>query len=395
MKDLKVDNNIVITDIEYVLQGIADISGKPVPAEDTILKFITKEKNTRFYIDKKGNSKMQPDGDVVYLWLDSGYVDYKGNPIFISLLNSMGTYTGYYFGVASDLMKSIKAFFPKNAKVINNNLGAFKAKYEKKIAERTHLHIYNEHQYLLDICNEESEVNSWGGLFDDIEVASDEEPIIETIEEAEELPAMTIQEEEITVGLLLDTIDSMQDYIDELLAEIEKCYTEDKARIQELEDKNEEYKRALMQMRNFVDNEQADEKENDSWGGHELLERKGRILVLGATSLDISTMSGIAKLYGFEKKDFCFETDYSKVVNFAGRINNGEKYAAIILGACPHKVAGLGDWSSLIEKCKQDPTMPMAFDARSMSGELKVTKESFKTVLSQICSMLMEARKVA
>ena len=117
--------------------------------------------------------------------------------------------------------------------------------------------------------------------------------------------------------------------------------------------------------------------------------------MLGATSLDISTMSGIAKLYGFEKKDFCFETDYSKVVNFAGRINNGEKYAAIILGACPHKGAGLGDWSSLIEKCKQDPAMPMAFDARSMSGELKVTKESFKTVLSQICSMLMEARKVA
>lgn len=395
MKDLKVDNNIVITDIEYVLQGIADISGKQVPAADTILKFITKEKNTRFYIDKKGNSKMQPDGDVVYLWLDSGYVDYKGNPIFISLLNSMGTYTGYYFGVANDLMKSIKAFFPKNAKVINNNLGAFRAKYEKKISERTHPHIYDEHQYLLDICNEESEVNSWGGLFDDIEVAYDEEPIIEVIEEAEELPAMTMQEEEITVGLLLDTIDSMQDYIDELLAEIEKCYTEDKARIQELEEKNAEYKRALMQMRNFVDNEQADEKENDSWGGYELLERKGRILVLGATSLDISTMSGIAKLYGFEKKDFCFETDYSKVVNFAGRINNGEKYAAIILGACPHKVAGLGDWSSLIEKCKQDPAMPMAFDARSMSGELKVTKESFKTVLSQICSMLMEARNVA
>lgn len=395
MKDLKVDNNIVITDIEYVLQGIADISGKPVPAADTILKFITKEKNTQFYIDKKGNSKMQPDGDVVYLWLDSGYVDYKGNPIFISLLNSMGTYTGYYFGVANDLMKSIKAFFPKNAKVINNNLGAFKAKYEKKISERTHLHIYDEHQYLLDICNEESEVNAWGGLFDDIEVAYDEEPIIEAIDEAEELPAMTIQEEEITVGLLLDTIDSMQDYIDELLAEIEKCYTEDKARIQELEEKNAEYKRALMQMRNFVDNEQADEKENDSWGGHELLERKGRILVLGATSLDISTMSGIAKLYGFEKKDFCFETDYSKVVNFAGRINNGEKYAAIILGACPHKVAGLGDWSSLIEKCKQDPAMPMAFDGRSMAGELKVTKESFKTVLSQICSMLMEVRNVA
>ena len=395
MKDLRIDTNIVITDIEGVLRGIAEISGQPVPDEGTIFKFISQEENTRFYIDNKGNSKMQPEGEAVYLWLDSGFVDYNGNPIFISLINSLGTYSGYYYGIAKDLMKSIKAFFPKNGKLINNNLGAFRDKYEKKIAAREHLHIYDEQQYLLDICNSKSEVDYWSDLFEGIKILADDEPENVIDEKIVDEPTMTVEEEEITVGLLLDTIDSMQNYIDELLAEIEKCYIEDKAKIEELEEKNAEYKRALMQVRDFMEDGAEEDESTDFLGGHELLERKGKILILGATSIDINTMIGIAKFYGFEKKDFCFETDYKKVINFAGRINNGDKYAAIILGACPHKVAGLGDWSSIIEKCKQDPTMPIAFDARSMTGELKVTKESFKTVLSQVCCMLMDARSVA
>jgi hypothetical protein len=153
---------------------------------------------------------------------------------------------------------------------------------------------------------------------------------------------------------------------------------------------NEEYKAALVRMRNFVEEEsdQEDYTEEQGIGGHSLLGRNGKILVLGASALDQNTMNGIAKLYGFHKKDFEYETDYTKVVNFAGRINNSERYAAIIFGACPHKVAGLGDWSSIIEKCRQCEDMPCAFDARSHSGELKVTKESFKTALWNVCNEL-------
>ena len=158
----------------------------------------------------------------------------------------------------------------------------------------------------------------------------------------------------------------------------------------ELEAKNEEYKAALVRMRNFVEDESAqeDETEEQGIGGHSLLGRNGKILVLGASALDQNTMNGIAKLYGFHKKDFEYETDYTKVVNFAGRISNSERYVAIIFGACPHKVAGLGDWSSIIEKCRQCEDMPCAFDARSHSGELKVTKESFKTALWNVCNEL-------
>ena len=60
----------------------------------------------------------------------------------------------------------------------------------------------------------------------------------------------------------------------------------------------------------------------------------------------------------------------------------------MILGACPHKVQNLGDWRSLVEKCKNTEGMPIAIDARSRSGELKVTKESFREALLQICNEL-------
>nr|MCR4960298.1 hypothetical protein [Lachnospiraceae bacterium] len=88
-----------------------------------------------------------------------------------------------------------------------------------------------------------------------------------------------------------------------------------------------------------------------------------------------------------------FETDYAKIVSFAGRLNAGANgYAALILGAMPHKVANLGDWSSLVEKCRQSDSLPDAYDARSRSGELKVTKESFKKALMDICLDLKKKR---
>ena len=121
----------------------------------------------------------------------------------------------------------------------------------------------------------------------------------------------------------------MQNYIDELLGEIEKFNSEDKVRMAELEAKNEEYKAALVRMCNFVEEEtvQEIETEEQGIGGHSLLGRNGKILVLGVSALDQNTMNGIAKLYGFHKKDFEYETDYTKVINFARRINNSERYA--------------------------------------------------------------------
>ena len=396
MSELIIENGVIIDDAEAVLEGITKLSGKRISGAETFKKFITKEKATRFYIDNKCTCKMQPDKDTVYLWLDSGFTDYYGNPIMISLLNSHGEYRGHYVGSFQSLSNSIQGFFTRNTRDIKRNLGSLRNKYENKIADRKIKHIEDENEFLLSLCNEEETIGAMRFILDGIHVEYSEtiEENAEEIEtgESEKEPAydMNFREKEITIGLLLETIDGMQSYIDELLGEIEKFHSEDKIKIAELEAKNKEYKAALVRMRTFVEEEAAHGSENveEGFGGHSLLGKNGKILVLGATALDQNTMNGIAKLYGFEKKDLEYETDYTKVVNFAARINNCDRYAAIIFGACPHKVAGLGDWSSIIEKCRQCEEMPCAYDARSHSGELKVTKESFKAALWNVCREL-------
>lgn len=394
MGELVIESGIVIDDIDSVIAGIEEISGKKISDAATIKKFITQEKATKFYIDSKCSCRMLPDKDTVYLWLDSGYTDSKGNPIMISLLNSAGKFTGHYFGSMSVLAKSIRNHFPRNIKDINKNLGGLRGKYEHKIKDRKHAHIYDENEYLLSLCNGDEENSVMSKLLEGMADLYPAEPEAEEVVEEEIVEEMAydmnFREKEITVGLLLDTIDDMQSYIDELLAEIEKFNSEDRVRILELEAKNEEYKRALVQMRSYMDTESKEDVSSDveGFGGHELLGRNGKILVLGALALDMNTVNGIAKLYGFQKKDFQFETDYTKIKNFTGRMSNGEKYSAVILGACPHKVGNLGDWSSVIAKCKASEDMTCVVDARSYSGELKVTKESLKRALAEVCGEL-------
>ena len=221
---------------------------------------------------------------------------------------------------------------------IERNLGGLRNKYEYKISDRKVKHIVDENEFFLSLCNEEEAFGTMSFVLENIKVdfAEEAKEIEEQIIEAEEAkePAydMNFREKEITIGLLLETIDGMQNYNDELHVEIEKFNSEDKARMAELEPKNEEYKAALVRLRNFVEKEAVQEGENDEQGigGYSLLGRNGKILVLGASALDQNTMNGIAKLYGFHKKDFEYETDYTKVVNFAGRINNSERYAVII-----------------------------------------------------------------
>jgi len=406
MTEFIIENGVVIDDIESVVAGISNLSGKKILSAETIKKFILNEKNTRFYIDGKCSCRMQPERDSIYLWLDSGFTDRFGNPIMISLLNNYGTYTGHYYGTMNTLVVAIKNHFPRNMRDINRNFGTLKGKYNQKAADRTHRHIEDEQEYLLQLCNGNEENNVMAKLLKGVEIIATEEAEIQREQEAElaaeesaaeeEKKAMVYEmnfnEKEITVELLLETIDGMQEYIDELLGEIEKFNSEDRVRMAELEATNEKYKMALVQMRDYVQTEsvaeEADEAERDVFCGHELLGRGGKILVLGATSLDMNTMNGIAKLYGFQKKDFEYETDYTKVVSYAGRIKNCERYSAVIFGAIPHKVAGLGDWNNIIEKCKQSANMPYAIDARNYAGDLKVTKESYKMALKGICDEL-------
>ncbi len=397
MREFVIENGIVIDDVDSVVEGIRNITGKSLSDAETLRKFITKEKATKYYIDNKCLSKMQPDRDSIYLWLDSGFVDRYGNSIMISLLNdNYGGYSGHYFGTMDMLAKAIKSYYPRHSKDINRNLSNLKSKYQNKIADRNHRHIESEQEYLIMMSNGESNFSEIENLINGLNVSfadpveEPEEIIEETVAPQEPEPGfdMSFREKEITIGILLDTIDDMQDYINELLGELKKS-NEDKAKLQELEQKNKDLEQALVDIRSFNSAHNTEDiKAKELTDGHDLLGRRGKILVLGASAFDTKTMQGIAKLYGFRKGDFDFEVDYDKVVSFTGRCNKLEKYSAVILGACPHKVQNLGDWSSLIEKCKNTAGMPIAIDARSRSGELKVTKESFRETLIEICREL-------
>ncbi len=411
MREFVIENGIVIDDVDSVVEGIRNITGKPLTDAETIRRFITEEKATKYYIDKKCTGKMQPDRDTVYLWLDSGYVDRYGNSIMISLLNdNYGGYCGHYFGTMDNLANAIKSYFPGNTRDINRNLSTLKNKYQNKIADRNHRHIESEQEYLIMMCNGDSGyteierlINGLNLTFEDIatstetseaETPDSQSPEPQSIDATNSDPStnpdfnMTVREKEITVSLLLDTIDNMQSYINELLEELKKS-DEDRVKLQELEQKNRDLEQALVDIRSYnTEHNTPDDDAKEITEAHDLLGRRGKILVLGATTMDIKTMNGIAKTYGFHKDDFEYEVDYDKIKAFSGRSGKLEKYLAVILGACPHKVQNLGDWSSLIEKCKREEGMPIAIDARSRSGELKVTKESFRRALAEICGQL-------
>ena len=79
----------------------------------------------------------------------------------------------------------------------------------------------------------------------------------------------------------------------------------------------------------------------------------------------------------------------------AGRVSYGERFSAIILGACPHKVAKLEDYSSFVQKCKNDENLPDTYETRTNSGELKLTKESFRKALEAMMRDMMEKKQIA
>lgn len=397
MSEFVIEKGIVVDDAEAALNVLRQVASTDVTGMDTVRKFVTGQKATKFYVDDRAAVKMAPERGVIYLWIDTGFVDKYGNPVFISLLKNGESYSGHIVGTAKTLAKGIIAFFPRNKQYIDKNIGDFRAKYDKKISCRAVRHIENEEKYFINSCNDEGGLSDMARQLANLHIVYEDavEELIEEEPEAEPeetLADWSAEENEITLGILLDKIDEMQAYIRELLHTIEELSTESNEKIVTLQKKNAEYEQSLKQIREFMISEEADrearEKEKEYHKGHELIARKGKILVLGATEISKTDMQGIFKTYGFEKGDVDYELDYSKVVSVAGRITTEGRYCAIIFGACPHKASETNGWSSLIEKYKAKEDGPVAIDARTNSGKLKVTKDSFKKALLKMCEEL-------
>lgn len=386
MTECIIENGFIVDDVESVIDRIREISKKSISGIETIKRFIIKEKNTKFYIDSKLNTQMERDDKSVYVWLDTGYVDTHGNAIFISLLKNAKGFIGHVVGTISELCNNIKSFFRLAGEAVKQKIHTIKNKYEKKACERAIKHIQEEKQYILQAVNSEDVVSPIAlklqalGLLDDA-IEEHEEEVVEKEE------CFSLVEEKITMDLLFERLTGMEEYIQQLLNIIETGEKKSKEQIQELQMQNAEYKRALMQVRDFVGEEDNRRDEDNTQYGHNLLGNHHKILVIGGGELGTNIMQGIAKSYGFEKNDFEF-IDFDKAKGFTDRIRRDGKYSAIIYGACPHKTAATAGYSSLLEKLRNTDGMPYVIDSRTTSGALKVTKESFRNSLLQVYEYL-------
>ena len=164
----------------------------------------------------------------------------------------------------------------------------------------------------------------------------------------------------------------------------------------ELLRKNQDYEHLLEEKKFIIDKLTANEAcidniernaANGITNGHDLLDGNKKILVIGQPVVSTDKLLGIVKAYGYEKGDFVFWNDYDKIKSYAERMAGGS-FSGIIAGPMPHKVSGLGDYSSLIEKMKQ-PGYPYMKETRSESGELKITKNSFRKALEGLTKHLL------
>ena len=228
MNEMIIEKGIIIDDVETVLYKIWELSAARLENIETIKKFICNEESTRFYLDNKLNSYMQPNQTALYLWLDSGYTDYKGNPILISLLRNGEDFTGHVVGNVYSLAENVRAFFRLNRKTVSEKIEKFKNKYEAKIDKRKIRHIEDEQEYLIKSCNISDGENLFAQKFAEMDI--DFEPVddAESEEDAEDVQEETLSEaeEEITIYILIDKMESMQVYMDELLQIIENMSNE-------------------------------------------------------------------------------------------------------------------------------------------------------------------------
>ena len=121
--------------------------------------------------------------------------------------------------------------------------------------------------------------------------------------------------------------------------------------------------------------------------GHDLLVGNKKILVIGQPDVGTDKLLGIVKDFGYNKDDFVFWDDYAKIKSYAERMAGGS-FTGIIAGPMPHKVSKLGDNSSLIDKMRQNG-YPYMEEAKSESGELKITKTSFRKALEGLTKHLL------
>lgn len=105
---------------------------------------------------------------------------------------------------------------------------------------------------------------------------------------------------------------------------------------------------------------------------------KNKILIFGATTLDKQELQLIANDVGLNDIELVCQTDYVKLKQYAARIKKDTSFVGIILGPTPHKIKeeqGAASPSSYFSGAG----FPFTIEAKTYSGQLKLTRESLHT----------------
>lgn len=442
---INVEEDIVIDNVDYMLREIRKLSGMKVREVEVIVKFIGSEPGTKYYVDNKMYTSTADYDDARFLWLDTGYIDQYGKPIFVSLLKrGSGVYEGHRTGTFKTLLAQLRDNNRSNIKYINANGNKFESKYAKKTSGRSMMHIEDEEKYSVTICNKESAngFNNMSALLNDISKnvrfsnTTGEADGGKTISEKEKWEKEKEdkdrrQEEERRLAEEQEAKKILRDNLDYLYAELlkeQKLRNEQFKHIQEFQMEIDRLSKEVSRLKNenvetttyyqeivkkyekevaerekvlrsineqrtndsisISPDRQARDEEDALHEGHNLLGANKQLLVVGETHLGDNVLYALAAEYGFYKKDVVLLTDYDDVKSRGACTSR--KFSAAIIGACPHSVRDKGDWNSLVEKYKYEYTFLVTADARTKSNQLKITKESFRVALGEIINMLKE-----
>ena len=166
-----------------------------------------------------------------------------------------------------------------------------------------------------------------------------------------------------------------------IIEELKIQLAEENQLVEELTNENLQ----LHQHINRLENELKDLSHPKNMGEIKKLKKdRLKILILGGSRLKSKDMIGILKSYGI-KRDNVTILDYDETKRYnIDKLKFNSPYSGILVGPVAHKVVGIENYSSLLDKLKKEKGFPATIEIRSKSGGLKITKTSFKTALSHL-----------
>lgn len=112
---------------------------------------------------------------------------------------------------------------------------------------------------------------------------------------------------------------------------------------------------------------------------------KGKIVVIGESSVKEKALLGIAKKFGFGKDrfEFCLDYNLAKTYDYKKLKNNPFKYSVVLFGPVPHSSTGKNHSNSVISNMTNESGYPKT--EKLLSGNmLKITKTNFKKMLIKL-----------